>query len=180
MKEKLEFTVAQIADLLGMSSRRVQQLVSEGTIRKSAHGSYDASVVTDYVRHLQQKARGATVATSTLNNERERLTAARADIAVMEMEERRGDLVLSKDVEAGWVAILALLRTRLLAIPDQLAPAVMGQKSRAAARDIIRDSLRLALEDLAEAEIGTDVEIDGRRKPRGDNAGRAGDATAAA
>lgn len=47
---------------------------------------------------------------------------ARADLAEIEADEKRGSVLTAEDVEAAWIAVLALLRTRLLSLPDRLAP----------------------------------------------------------
>lgn len=44
------------------------------------------------------------------------------DLAEMEAEEKRRSVIAADEIEAAWIAVLALLRTRLLALPDRLAP----------------------------------------------------------
>lgn len=82
----------------------------------------------------------------------------------MEAEEKRGAVIPAEEVEVevAWISVLALLRTRLLALPDRLAPAVYAETSAAGVRDVIRSAIRKALEELAETDV---------RRERDENAG---------
>ena len=98
-------------------------------------------------------------------------------ILEMEAEEKRGAVIAAEDVEAAWIVVLAALRTRLLALPDRLAPAVHAEASPAGVRDVIRAAIREALEELAESDvrperednedIGADPAGDGGAAPDG-------------
>ena len=115
--------IAVIAKLLDLSERRVQQLSREGVIPRAERGQYDlVGSVRGYVRYLRDQAAKAQAGAPDYASERARFIRARADLAEMEAEERRGALIAAEEVEAAWIAVLALLRTRLLALPDRLAP----------------------------------------------------------
>ena len=146
--------IAVIAKLLDLSERRVQQLSREGVIPKATRGQYDLiGSVRGYVRYLRDQAAKAQAGAPDYAAERARFLRARADLAEMEAEERRGAVIAAEDVEAAWIAVLALLRTRLLALPDRLAPQVQGAESPGAVRDMLREALREALEELAETDV---------------------------
>ena len=51
-----------------------------------------------------------------------------------------------------------MLRTRLLSLPDQLAPLVYETDSLARTRDLLRRTLRDVLEDLANSNVQPDSE----------------------
>jgi hypothetical protein len=88
----------------------------------------------------------------------------------MEAEEKRRSLIAADEIEAAWIAVLALLRTRLLALPDRLAPQAFEQPTVGDTRNLIRTAIREVLDDLAEPdiEIETDPEIDGLADPEAD------------
>ena len=102
--------------------------------------------------------------------ERARFIRARADLAEMEAKEKRRSLIAADQVEAAWIAVLALLRTRLLALPDRLAPQVFEQSTVGDTRNLIRAAIREVLDDLAEPDIEfkTDPDIDGLSDPETD------------
>jgi phage terminase Nu1 subunit (DNA packaging protein) len=143
-----------IAKLLDLSERRVQQLSREGVIPKATRGQYELiGSVRGYVRYLRDQAAKAQAGAPDYASERARFIRARADLAEMEAEEKRGSVIAAEDVEAAWIAVLALLRTRMLALPDRLAPQLHAEASPASVRDVMRGAIREALEELAESDV---------------------------
>jgi phage terminase Nu1 subunit (DNA packaging protein) len=175
--------IGVIARLLDLSERRVQQLSREGVIPKAERGQYDLiGSVRGYVRYLRDQALKAQSGAPDYAAERARFIRARADLAEMEAEETRRSLIAADEIEAAWVAVLALLRTRLLGLPDRLAPQVFDQSTIGDTRTLIRSAIREVLDDLAEPDIDleTDPETEGLADPEADGADRAGGAEAAA
>lgn len=152
--------LAVIAKLLDLSERRVQQLSREGVIPKAERGQYDLiGSVRGYVRYLRAQAVAAQAGAPDYAVERARLIRARADLSEMEAETRRGTLIAAEQIETAWIDLLALLRTRLLALPDRLAPVVQAEATPAGARDAIRSAIREALEEVAEADVRVDEQF---------------------
>ena len=175
--------IGVIAKLLDLSERRVQQLSREGVIPKANRGQYDLiGSVRGYVRYLRDQALKAQAGAPDYAAERARFIRARADLAEMEAEEKRRSLIAADEIEAAWIAVLALLRTRLLGLPDRLAPQVFDQSTIGDTRTLIRSAIREVLDDLAEPDIDleTDPEIDGLADPEADGADGAGGSEAAA
>lgn len=170
--------IGVIARLLDLSERRVQQLSREGVIPKAERGQYDLiGSVRGYVRYLRDQAQKAQAGAPDYAAERARFIRARADLAEMEAEEKRRTLIAADQIEAAWIAILALLRTRLLALPDRLAPQAFNQPSVGDTRNLIRTAICEVLDDLAEPDIDfeTNPEIDGLADPEADGGERARD-----
>ncbi|MDG1116796.1 MAG: terminase small subunit, Nu1, partial [Flavimaricola sp.] len=101
---------------------------------------------------------------------------ARADLAEMEAQEKRRSLIAADQIEAAWIAVLALLRTRLLALPDRLAPQAFDQPTVGDTRNLIRAAIREVLDDLAQPdiELETDIDLEGITDPETDGGDRAG------
>lgn len=172
-----------IAKLLDLSERRVQQLSREGVIPKAERGQYDLiGSVRGYVRYLRDQALKAQAGASDYAAERARFIRARADLAEMEAEEKRRSLIAAEQIEAAWIAVLALLRTRLLSLPDRLAPQAFDQSSVGDTRNLIRTAIREVLNDLAEPDIEFETEIDlaGVADPEADGGEGTGGSEAAA
>ncbi len=164
-------SIGVIAKLLDLSERRVQQLSREGVIPKAERGQYDLiGSVRGYVCYLRDQALKAQAGAPDYAAERARFIRARADLAEMEAKEKRRSLIAADQVEAAWIAVLALLRTRLLALPDRLAPQVFEQSTVGDTRNLIRAAIREVLDDLAEPDIEfkTDPDIDGLSDPETD------------
>jgi phage terminase Nu1 subunit (DNA packaging protein) len=146
--------IAVIAKLLDLSERRIQQLSREGVIPKATRGQYDlVGSVRGYVRYLREQAVSAQAGAPDYALERARYIRARADLAEMEANRRRGALIAADDIEVAWIKVLALLRTRVLALPDRIAPQVHALASLAETRNLLGKSLREALEDLANSNV---------------------------
>ncbi|PVZ47991.1 terminase small subunit, Nu1 [Thalassobacter stenotrophicus] len=163
--------IGVIARLLDLSERRVQQLSREGVIPKAERGQYDLiSSVRGYVRYLRDLALKAQSGAPDYAAERARFIRARAELAEMEAEEKRRSLIAAEQIEAAWIAILALVRTRMLALPDRLAPQAFEQSTVGDTRNLIRAAIREVLDDLAQPniEFETNPEIDGLADPEAD------------
>ena len=175
--------IGVIARLLDLSERRVQQLSREGVIPKAERGQYDLiGSVRGYVRYLRDQALKAQAGAPDYAAERARFIRARADLAEMEAEEKRRSLIAAEQIEAAWIAVLALLRTRLLALPDRLAPQAFEQSTVGDTRNLIRAAIREVLDDLAQPDIELEADIDlaGVSDPETDGGESTGSSEAAA
>ena len=174
--------IGVIAKLLDLSERRVQQLSREGVIPRAERGQYDLiGSVRGYVRYLRDQAAKAQAGAPDYASERARFIRARADLAEMEADEKRGGVIAAGEVEAAWIAVLALLRTRILALPDRLAPLAHEQTTVADTRNLIRAAIREVLDDLAETHVGPEqTEPDGQSDPAPDGAAFVGGSAATA
>jgi phage terminase Nu1 subunit (DNA packaging protein) len=163
--------IGVIAKLLDLSERRVQQLSREGVIPKAERGQYDlVGSVRGYVRYLRDQALKAQAGAPDYAAERARFIRARADLSEMEAEEKRRSLIAADQIEAAWIAVLALLRTRLLSLPDRLAPQAFDQPTVGDTRNLIRTAIREVLDDLAEPDVQLecDLELAGIADPEAD------------
>ena len=174
--------IGVIAKLLDLSERRVQQLSREGVIPKANRGQYELiGSVRGYVQYLREQAAKAQAGAPDYASERARFIRARADLAEIEADEKRGSIIAAEDVEAAWIAVLALLRTRLLALPDRLAPLAHDQSTVADTRNLIRAAIREVLDDLVETDVQpADLDTDGQHDPAPDSEPGAGDPPSAA
>ncbi|GGB62715.1 hypothetical protein GCM10011316_38250 [Roseibium aquae] len=160
-----------IAKLLDLSERRVQQLSREGVLPKATRGKYDLiGSVRGYVRYLRDQANKAQAGAPDYAAERARFIRARADLAEMEAEEKRGSVIAAEEVGTAWIAVLALLRTRLLALPDRLAPQAHELSNVGDIRNLIRAAIREVLDDLAQSDVKleTDIDLAGGADPEAD------------
>lgn len=173
--------IAVIARLLDLSERRVQQLGREGVIPKAERGQYElVGSVRGYVRYLRDQIVRAESGAADLGSERARLTKAKADLAEMDAAVRRSDLLDAKDVEEAWIALLARLRTRLLGLPDRLAPIIHEEATIAGARRIVKTAIAETLGELAGDPVLAAAHTEGQRAAGAGGAEGAGDPEAAA
>lgn len=82
--------------------------------------------------------------------EKARLDKARADIAEIELEKRRGETVTVSAVAQVWSDICTNLKTRLRSIPTKAAPMLAAEKRAEDCKDILSKFIDEALTELAD------------------------------
>ena len=133
MAENLQSTQV-IAKIFGVSTRRVEQLKTEGVIK--GHGKptkYDLlPTIQAYIRYLSDKANGREKKETTAELEEAKLRAevdikeAKAKAAQMELKELQGKMHRAEDVEAIMTDHVLFLRSMLMAMPGKLAVDLSG------------------------------------------------------
>jgi phage terminase Nu1 subunit (DNA packaging protein) len=109
------------ADLLGLSVRRVGQIVEEGNGPPQARGgSFPAREFGQWMIERELAKRGGVGL--DLTAERARLAKAQADKTELEVAELRGELVSAQEVIEAWTQYIAAIRARLLALPSKARP----------------------------------------------------------
>ena len=137
------FTTKGIADCLNLTERRVRELRDEGVLTEERPGIFNLkTVVRQYVAYK----------TGGTKDDQSRLAAARADreetrgkIEKMKMEEAKGNLHRTEDIENGLKTAFANFKDRLEAIPTKYDPAD--------ASDILRKAIQEALVELSDPDI---------------------------
>lgn len=154
-----------IAQLFGVTVRRVQQLTQEGIINtvevKSANGRvvkrYElAPTIKKYIKYLSDKANNRKQKSSDLEDQKMeneiRIKDARAQKLEMELQELKGEMHRSEDVEAVTNELVYSIRSMLLALPGRLAVDTCNAATPAEASDLIREECYQILAELAEHE----------------------------
>jgi phage terminase Nu1 subunit (DNA packaging protein) len=98
----------------------------------------------DYVRN------GASASsTASLTAARARLTGDKARIVELQRKRLEGSLVAADEVEAVWAHQVAVVRTRLLAIPAKIAVSLGMATTAMERQDIVRREIHAALDELS-------------------------------
>jgi hypothetical protein len=146
-------TVADIADWLGISTRRVAEMQAEGVLPK---GDTKAAVRA-YCAHIRpasgRAAAGGSDAAPDLDAARIRLTNAQADGHEMKNQILRGEMIPGSDLEIVAGGFVDGVRAKFLALPTRAAPLLVGLTSLSEVRDVLTGLVHEALADLAEQEI---------------------------
>lgn len=134
---------AELAEFLGLTSRRLAQLASDGILKPKKRGYYDLKAATRaYVTFLRERAKGQAAA-----DEKARLVKAQADKHELANAKARGELVSLEAVKAEWAAICVDLRAKMLALPARVqARAALDNHTTG----LIDAEVRLMLEGLAD------------------------------
>jgi len=148
------FPLDFISKLLDLTPRRVQQLSSEGVIPKAERGRYElVPAIQGYIRYLKERSIKADTSGDDYNAHRTRLTKARADLAEMEKEQIREQLIPAGDVERAWIDVSQNMRQKLLAFPQRVAPEVYAAEKLIEVKSILKDNIYDALKEISEVEV---------------------------
>ena len=151
MQEAATATGPQLAAVMNLDARRVQQMAKDGTIPPpTGRGVYarDGSI-SAYIKTLQKHSAGRDLGTNEMQAARTLLTQHQAAIAELELFEKRGELVSAAAMQKELADAGAILRSRLLGIPSKLGPLVRVADDDLAAMRILEDEILMALEELS-------------------------------
>lgn len=142
-------SLATIAKLLDLSARRVQQLSKEGVIPKAERGRYElVPAVRGYINYLRERSLNPNVV--SFEEVRAKKLSAEAELTVIELQEKKGELVRTEDVIESWMEIIGACKSRMLSIPAKLAPIVAVESMPAVCKTIIEEQIDEALFELSE------------------------------
>lgn len=149
-----------LARLLALTSQRVNQLAAAGVLRKTGRGQYLLGpAVRAYVAFRSTEPSGAG-AVNDYRTERTRLVRFQADLAQLEIQKERGELVPVADIVDGVGAAFTAARTRWLAVPTKYAarvtpddPARAFKVLTAAVREVLAEISEDAVGELAKLEV---------------------------
>lgn len=127
-ESEMLFTTNQMAKLLNLSARRIQQLAEEGILVKLNRGKYKLVVsVQQYIQSLQARDGGSDTEVDYFG-ERALHERAKRQMAEMNLSVMKGELHRSEDVAHVMNDMIAAFRSRTLAIPTKLAAQLVGKK----------------------------------------------------
>ena len=149
---------AVIAEIFGVTTRRIEQLKAEGIIKGQGRPTqYDLlPTIQAYIKYLSDKANGrekrekdAKVESDKLEAEK-RIKAAKAEIVELELKELRGELHRAEDVEAITTDHVMLVRSMLMALPGKVAVDMAAIKTAPEAAERMKREVHFILEQLAD------------------------------
>jgi phage terminase Nu1 subunit (DNA packaging protein) len=154
--ENLDVTIVNsitLATILGITDRRVRQLVQEGVINAKSRGKYElVKTVQLYCNYLRQKTevdsnkQGAKVDYETERALHEKVKREKADLQFKVM---KGELHRAQDVENIMVDMITNAKTKLLGIPAKAAPMIIGYTDIPRVQSILQKAVEETLGELA-------------------------------
>ena len=140
----------EMAGILGISPTTLDRYVQAGCPfleRGSGRREYkfnSAEVIRWVLAREASPGRGQT------DDSRRRYTLAAAELKEYQLAEKRGSMISVEDVAPIVADELANVRSRLLAIPDRVAPKIVGMSDPAAIEAALRDEVIAALSELTQ------------------------------
>jgi len=140
-------TTKELAIVLGLSTRRIQQLVQDGQFEAVKRGRFNlAKSVSRYIELFTKEQ---------TDTDKEKLEAelsikkAKAIVAVLEAKELQGKMHRSDDVAAMTEDLVFAIRGMLLALPGRLAVDVVTAKDSTEASMIISKEIYAIMNELS-------------------------------
>ncbi|MBR1589500.1 MAG: hypothetical protein IJ657_00250 [Acidaminococcaceae bacterium] len=159
INQETEVTTKELAIILGLTVRRVQQLVQDGVFEAKTRGHFElAACVQKYIASLNK------VFTTKEEKDLEKIRQtsdvtirkSKADIARMEAEELQGKMHRAEDINALVGELIYAFRNTLLALPGRVAVDLAAAANAAECADIIRKETHLMMQDLMQYEYDPD------------------------
>lgn len=153
-----------IAKIFGVSTRRVEQLKTDGIIKGQGKPTkYDLlPTIQAYIRYLSDKANGREKRETLADLEEAKLRAevdikeAKAKAAQMELKELQGKMHRAEDVEAIISDHVFYLRSMLTALPGKLAVDLSGTHTAPEQAERVKQEVYYILDNLADFRYDPD------------------------
>lgn len=144
-------TTTEVASVLGLSVRRVQQLIQDGVITTVSRGKMRLSeAVQQYIASIQKPITDEKEDEASKTKSEAILKKAKATIASLDAQERLGKMHRSEDVAAMTEDLIFSIRSALMALPGRLAVDVAEVTDTAQASEIIRAEVYQVMEELSQ------------------------------
>lgn len=142
-------TAKQMAKIMDLSERRINQLVTEGVISKESDGQYNVmKVIIEYYKNKSGVEAGI-----NYDQEHALLEKVKRETAEIELAELKGDVHRAQDVKQVLCGMIITCRNKLLAMPAGVAVKLVGQKNPSVIIDILTKEVKIALNELSEYDV---------------------------
>lgn len=144
-------TLSEMAVILGLTTRRIRQLVEEGVFQTNERNAYPlAETVQDYIKFVGKGMSDDDVKIERIRRMSEmKFKKSKADKAELEVKELRGTMHRAEDVAAMTEDLTFSVRAALSALPGRLAINVTAAKTPAEAAEVIRKEVNTMMLELS-------------------------------
>lgn len=148
--KQIQISTLELAQIIGVTDRRIRQLEEVGILTKISRGKYDLiDTVQAYISWLREQSE-LSLSELNLTQEQALLTRTRRKIAEIDLQIMKGELHRAEDVERVMNQMLGNFRARCLAIPSKTAPQIVGNMEIQAVQNVIKREIHGALNELAD------------------------------
>lgn len=155
-----EWTVTQtkLAEILGVSVQRVNQLIEEEVVIRAEMDNVGAVLLIDSLRnyYLSRKVTGDGANYWKEKALREQINRKRD---ALKLQQEDGSVYTAVAVEAAFIEMLTVLRTNLLGLPSKFA-VQLENKSRAEIYEIITEEIESNLAELSNYDPAATGEVE--------------------
>lgn len=149
-------TDAELADLAGITSRRIRQLVESGRLTKAGRNRYKLGEV--FAALIEEMSGGDKA--SELTAERVRKLRAEASLAELELAKARGEVAPIEQFSAVWTNRFAIIRANMLQLPQRAVTQLIGETDERRFKHVLTVEIKQILTDAANAKLEIDEDDD--------------------
>ena len=157
-KKILEVTEAELAEMLGLSDRRIRVLANDGIVFKTKPARYDLKKsVSGYINFIKDTKKEEKQGIDKIKLAREaeglmhdKLKKRKTELQVLQIER---EMLFTKDVITMWADFAAMVKAKLLNIPTKLAPQLVGVEDANTIKKAIGAEVAEALNEIADFDI---------------------------
>ncbi|OPJ63387.1 hypothetical protein [Clostridium oryzae] len=142
-----------LADLFGLTDRRIRTLAEEGILKKISRGRYDLfSSIRNYIIYLKTQSdlkEDKTEKSIDYDMEHALLERAKREKVELELTAMKGTMHLSEDVERVMNDMLANFRAKLLSLPTKIAPLLAGKEDISEIQQLLQNDFYEILHEFS-------------------------------
>jgi phage terminase Nu1 subunit (DNA packaging protein) len=142
-----DFSLSQLAALLGLSTQQVGTLVKQGVVTKTSPGRYAASSITRYIATL----RARTNLSGRYGEARVKKLEEQALLAETNRLARQGQLVSLEEIGEAWMVLTSNIKSSFLRLPTLATPRLQGKGPNEQFK-LLTDLVRQILTELSETK----------------------------
>lgn len=148
--DEIEITGDALAEAIGVSRRRVHQLVNEGVLKKNENKKFLIENIRQYCEYLRSGMTETKADTQAEYWEKKTLHEdTRQEMAAIKLAKIKNEMHSAADVERVLTGMLAVFRSKILAIPSKVS-LKLANKNSSDIRKTLSGELREALLELSE------------------------------
>ena len=143
-----------LADMFGLTTRRIRMLADEGIIHKTSRGRYNLQEnIKSYIVYLKanQDLKEKIIDDDKLDPDEERalLTRRQREKLELELAAMKGQMHFSNDVERVMNDMLANFRAKIIALPTKIAPILIARNDISEIQELLQREFFDVLTELS-------------------------------
>jgi phage terminase Nu1 subunit (DNA packaging protein) len=157
--DETTISTTELARVLGLSVRRIQQMAQDGTVPPAKKGRFRLNdSVQRYITFItgNQMTEDEQKMEKTRKSAEVQIKVAKAAVAKLEASELQGKMHRSEDVQAVTEDMASTLRSMLIALPGQLAVDCNNAESAAECAAIIKKGVHRIMNEMCKYKYDPD------------------------
>jgi phage terminase Nu1 subunit (DNA packaging protein) len=153
----MNVNTTQLAKILGITRRYVNQLADKEGLPKAGRGKYELEKVVkwyiDFIRVQSEQKVNKKLEKIRNDDSQNRLNQYKADEALFNLLERQNRLIPTEEVTRTWRNEITLLKRNIFNVPNKVSHRCLTAQSKNDISEIIIEALNEALEKYANDSI---------------------------